>query len=273
MRSYLLYLPPGYRETTRYPLVLNFHGHGSSPHLQERVSGFTTLAREHKFIVAYPWGDTGPDGHTGWDTGLTGRPQTNDVLFVSDLLNHLQATLCIDSLRIFATGFSNGGGMTNLLACELSGRIAAFAPVSGSYPPVPGGCHPSRPVPILEFHGTADPLVPYTGNPVRREPPITFWLEQWAARDGCAQDASTFYRSQNATGQQWAHCQGNAIVIGYRIRGEDHRWPHILISLRLGNGPGQYTASQVIWYFFLAHPLPSAQNPVMAGTTVTPGKM
>jgi polyhydroxybutyrate depolymerase len=66
----------------------------------------------------------------------------NDILFVSDLLTHLQGMLCIDPYHIYAPGFSNGGGMTNLLACRLAERIAAFAPVSGSYPPVPGGCHP-----------------------------------------------------------------------------------------------------------------------------------
>ena len=260
LRSYLLYLPPDYRETTRYSLVLNFHGHGSNPFIQQRVSGFTTLARQQGFIVAYPWGAIGPDRSTGWDTGLPGRAQVDDVLFASDLLNHLQATLCVDPQRIFATGFSNGGGMTNLLACTLDERIAAFAPVSGSYPPVPGGCHPQRPVPILEFHGTADRIVPYAGNARRREPEIPLWLQQWASRDVCAQGPTMFYRYRSVTGQEWTHCQGGVVVIGYRIPGEGHLWPLVLIHLRPGNLSAPYTAAQVIWSFFQAHPLLSSMR-------------
>jgi len=260
MRSYLLYLPPDYRETTQYPLVLDFHGYGSNPFIQARVSGFTTLAREQNFIVAYPWGAIGPDRNIGWATGLPGRAHVNDVLFVSDVLRHLQATVCINPQRIFATGFSNGGGMTNLLACKLAGRIAAFAPVSGSYPPAPGGCTPRRPVSILEFHGTADPIVPYMGSHRRKEPPIMLWLQQWASRDGCTKGPSMFYRSQNVIGEEWTSCRGGVVVIGYRILGEGHWWPHILINLRSGNALASYTASQVIWSFFQAHPLPSSRK-------------
>jgi polyhydroxybutyrate depolymerase len=257
MRAYLLYLPPDYRSMARTPLVLNFHGHSGNPFTQQGTSGFTTLARTQGFIVVYPWGTSGSDGRMGWSTGLPGHPHTNDVLFVSDLLNHLQAMLCIDPQRIYATGFSNGGGMTNLLACQLSRRIAAFAPVSGSYPPLPGGCRPQRPVPILEFHGTADPTVRYTGNPRLGEPPIPLWLQQWSRRDGCTQSTS-FYRTRRIVGVAWTHCQGNAIVIGYRILGEGHRWPHLLINLQPDSNVS--TASQVIWSFFQAHPLPALRE-------------
>jgi len=254
-RSYLLYLPPDYRSTSRYPLVLNFHGYGSNTFQQAQQSAFTALAREQDFIVAYPQGLPGPGGRTGWATGLPLRPPVNDVLFVSDLLSHLQATLCINPLRIYATGFSNGGGMTDLLACKLARRIAAFAPVSGSYPPAPGGCDARRPAPIMEFHGTADPVVPYKGNPLKREPPIAFWLRQWASRDGCTKGPITFYRSGNVIGEEWTGCKGNAVVIGYRILGEGHRWPTVLFNIHTGNGVYPSTASEVIWSFFQAHPL------------------
>jgi polyhydroxybutyrate depolymerase len=130
-RTYLLHVPSGYQADSSEAVVLNFHGHGSNAIQQERRSGMSLLADQQGFIAVYPQGVVGPDGWTGWATGLRGRPQVNDVLFVSDLLNHLQSVLCIDPLRIYATGFSNGGGMTNVLACTLAGRLAAFAPVSG----------------------------------------------------------------------------------------------------------------------------------------------
>src|SRR5947209_746090 len=156
-RTYLLHVPSGYQANSSEVLVLNFHGHGSNAIQQEHRSGMSLLADQQGFIAVYPQGVVGPAGRTGWATGARGRPQVNDVLFVSDLLNPLQGILCIDALRIYAIGFSNGAGMTNVLACTLAGRLAAFAFVSGSYPPYPGGCHPIRPVPLLEFHGTSDP--------------------------------------------------------------------------------------------------------------------
>lgn len=254
-RSYLLYLPPGYHSTAKDALVLNFHGHGSNAIQQAYRTAFTSLANRQGFIIAYPQGVIGPDGSTGWATGLASRPEVNDVLFVSDLLSRLQATLCIDPLRIYATGFSNGGGMTNLLACTLDERIAAFAPVSGSFPPAPGRCHPQRPVPMMEFHGTADHVVPYTGNHKRSLPPISLWLQQWAARNGCTRGPINFYKSQDVIGEKWTACKGNATVIGYRILGEGHTWPTVLFNIRTGNDVSTSSASALIWSFFQSHPL------------------
>ena len=87
-RSYLLHIPRGYHDTVGQPLVLNFHGHGSSALQQQYRTGFSILADTYDVIVAYPQGVVGPDHHTGWDTGPQRNPSTNDVLFVSDLLNH-----------------------------------------------------------------------------------------------------------------------------------------------------------------------------------------
>ncbi len=262
-RTYLLHVPSGYQAHSSEAVVLNFHGHGSNAMQQERRSGMSLLADQQGFLVIYPQGVVGPDGRTGWATGARGRLQVNDVLFVSDLLNHLQSVLCIDPLRIYATGFSNGGGMTNVLACTLAGRLAAFAPVSGSYPPYPGGCHPVRPVPLLEFHGTADRVVPYNGSERHQFPPILAWLEGWATRDGCTMGSTVFYTQENVTGLEWTHCRGNATVVDFRIQGEGHRWPSVRfnISFNVSGGTTGTTvkalsASALIWSFFQQHPLP-----------------
>ena len=138
-RTYLLHVPTGYQASSSAAVVLDFHDHGSNASQQEHRSGMSFLSNQQGFIAVYPQGVVGPDWQTGWATGARNSPQVNDVLFVSDLLNHLQAILCIDLRRIYATGFSNGGGMTDVLACTLAGRLAAFAAVSGSYPPYPGG--------------------------------------------------------------------------------------------------------------------------------------
>jgi len=263
-RTYLLHVPAGYQAHTSEALVLNFHGHGSNAMQQERRSGMSLLADQQGFMVVYPQGVVGPDGQTGWDTGLSARPRVNDILFVSDLLTHLQSVLCINPLRIYATGFSNGGGMTNVLACTEASRLAAFAPVSGSYPPYPGGCHPLRPVPLLELHGTADRVVPYNGSESRQLPSILAWLQGWAARDGCTVGPTVFYAQGNVTALVWTHCQGNATVVSFRIQGEGHRWPSVRFNIRFNASGGTagstgqaLSASALIWSFFQQHPLVS----------------
>ena len=113
-----------------------------------------------------------PEPHWNFTTlGPLGPGAPDDVAFIDDLLNAVEAELCIDSARVFSTGFSVGAGLSVRLACDLSDRIAAIAPVSGVYfPPfnprrIPEpGCLSTRPVPVIAFHGTADPGVPFEGG-------------------------------------------------------------------------------------------------------------
>jgi polyhydroxybutyrate depolymerase len=215
------------------------------------MTGLSVLADHSDLIVVYPEGTSSPAQHIRWGTGSPDDPTTDDVLFVSDLLNHLQAALCIDEHRIYASGFSNGGGMVGVLACALAGRIAAFAAVSGSFytpssgaPTLLSGCHPTRPVPILDIHGTADEKVAYAGDPTQGLPPIQQWVQDWAARDGCQQGPTAFLTQAQVTAEQWSDCQGNATVIHYRIIGGRHLWPTTVLP-----------ATTVIWQFFQSHPL------------------
>jgi polyhydroxybutyrate depolymerase len=252
LRFFRLHLPTRYQSTRAMPLVLSFHGHGSDMLVEERLTGFSALANRHGFVVAYPQGTVGPDGETGWATGPRKDPTVNDVRFVSDLLTHLQTTLCIDPRRIYATGFSNGGGMTALLACTMAGRVAAFAPVSGSYYPPASGCHPGRPAPILEIHGTADTVVPYLGSFLLRLPSIADWLAGWAQRDGCASQPVVFLQRGNVFGERWFACKGAAVVIHYRIAGGKHVWPPFLVAPGM---PRPLNTTDLIWGFFQVHSL------------------
>lgn len=254
-RAYRLHIPSGYRDTVQQALVMNFHGHGSDAIYQEQLTGMSQLANQDDFIVVYPQGTVGPDHNTGWDTGPWNYPHVNDVLFVSDLLNHMESTLCVNPQRVYATGFSNGGSLTNVLACKLSDRIAAFAIVSGGMHPVAGGCDPSRPVSIMEFHGTNDHVVPYTGNLQNDdEPPIAQWLASWAVRNGCMQDPRVFFNRNGILGEQWSSCQAGAVIIHYRIRGEPHEWPTVDFT---SVGGHVVNATDLIWQFFQEHPLPA----------------
>lgn len=159
----------------------------------------------------------------------------NDVTFTLELLEHLESTYCIDSSRIYATGKSNGGGFTGILACDADAtkRIAAFAPVSGAFyldadqEPLP--CNPSRkPVPLMEFHGYSDTTIPYKGGINTRgnanTTDVVTYLNDWAQRDGfgVAANTTTYLCSRNrkVTRHSWED-----VVVHYNYTNVAHDWP------------------------------------------------
>ena len=252
-RIYRVHVPLGYNPQRAISVVLSFHGFGGSALGQERGTGFSLLADQLDFLAVYPqglingingkpfWADVGPI-----DFGI------DDVEYVSNVLDDLQKHFCVDPARIYATGFSNGGGMTNFLACRLSGRIAAFAPMSGDYYNPPGGCHPGRPIALLETHGSADPLVRYNGIPASVNaawplPSIPQWLQQWAQRDSCTGGPIVFYQVPPVVGEQWTHCKDNVSIVHYRVNGGGHAGPPPI--------KGQSSAA-IIWQFFQHYTLP-----------------
>lgn len=142
MRRYWLHVPAHYTSTRSTPLVLAFHGGcGTGPGMQ-RSTGLSAVADRQGFLVAYPQalGQDHGRGPPGWDASEPRDPFANgidDGLYVSDVLNALQAGYCVDPARIAATGISNGGSMAGYLACVLAGRIADFAPVEGVFFQIP----------------------------------------------------------------------------------------------------------------------------------------
>jgi polyhydroxybutyrate depolymerase len=248
-REYTVHLPAHYDPRRPYPLVLSFHGHKRTSQYQEELSGFSALDA----IAVYPQGLIGTDGESAW-TGAPYSAAADDVLFTSDLLTRLQRTLCVDPARIFAAGKSNGGGFVGVLACRLPGRIAAFAPVSGAFYPQGGACDPNRPAPILDFHGTADPTIPYPGNPAKGLPAIPDWLAAWSTRDGCRPDPVTWTPVDGVVARKWLGCDRHGALEHYRVEGAGHVWP----STRPNNDsatPAAIDATPVIWRFFRTHPL------------------
>lgn len=247
-RFFRLHIPSGYNSKDKYPLVLNFHGHSNSAVNQERITGMSLLANQAGFIVAYPQGSVGADGYTGWNTGPKNYPHTNDLRFTTDIVHSIQSQLCVAARRIYAAGFSNGGGMTNVLACKMADTFAAVAVVSGGIHPVEGGCHPARPVPFLEIHGTADAVVPYNGNVLNdQEPPVQQTLSNWSKLDGCATHPVTFSSQPGLLTETWKQCHDGASVVHYRLSGGVHAWPNP------ARGPGidrhSIDATDVIWNF------------------------
>lgn len=254
-RMYRVYLPSSYSNLVPHALILNFHGYGGSAFSQEHDSGFDTIADANNAIVVYPEGSEDNHGMRGWNTGLHPSITADDVLFVSDMLNQLQGNLCINQNQIFATGFSNGGGFVNMLACTLSNRIAAFAPVSGSYVTSFKNCNVDRPVSLMEIHGSADTVVPYQGNTTDHEPPILSWATSWAKHDSCHQKPSISDTTKNMIKYSWTGCKNQATIINYKLLGGEHEWPDIRISLSKNGQSKKMTINNLIWQFFQQHSL------------------
>ena len=230
------------------PLVIVFHGFMGSPTEVEDDSGMTGVAEDEGFAVVYPEG-LGRPRRWRSDPRLGG----GDVAFVRDLVALLDEAYGIDPARIYAAGMSNGGGMAARLACDASGVVAAVAGVAGAY--FAGDCDPVRPVPVIAFHGDADPIVPYEGRG-RLLPPVEGWAGEWAARNGCDSEPTLGAVATDVTTLRWAGCAAGADVVLYTVAGGRHGWPG---SQRTGEYLGStdsVDASHLIWEFFAAHPMP-----------------
>lgn len=258
-REYWIHVPQGYSPSRPTPLVLVFHGGGGTAIGMEAATGWSAFADTHNLLVVYPQGlpySALGQGFTTWaatgplDTFVNG---VDDLLFVSNLLDALQRLYCVAPQRIYATGFSAGGAMTAFLTCGLTGRIAAFAPMSGDAYQFKGGCFPQHPTSILEFHGSADHGEQYAGFPAREDPDwrrmgVLEWLTAWAQRDGCAARPTRFFDQSPAIGEQWPGCKHGFMIAHYLVMGLGHTMPPPLAGR---------SAVEMIWDFFQAHPLQS----------------
>jgi polyhydroxybutyrate depolymerase len=266
-RTVLLHLPTGYTDSQKTPLVLNLHGSESSAAAQMVFTGMNVTADADGFIVAYPQAAIA-DG-TGYDWNVPGQPllgggsvpanAPNDVAFLQQTITTLEASLCIDTTRIFVTGFSGGARMTSQLGCDLSNVVAAIAPVSGLRFPAP--CAATRFVPVMAFHGTADPVDPYDGNGG------AYWTysvptaaQRWAAFEGCSSAPAATQPQSDLRLTTYTGCKDGSSVSLYTIVGEGHEWPggpHLGRAYTdiLGAQSNAINADNTMWQFFSAHPL------------------
>jgi polyhydroxybutyrate depolymerase len=230
------------------PLVIVLHGFLGNPTEVEEDTGMTGVAEEEGFAVVYPEGYGRP---RRWRSDP--RLGDLDVAFVRDLVELVGGAFAIDRARVYAAGMSNGGGMAARLACNASDLVAAVAGVAGAY--FTGDCEPGRPVPVIAFHGDADPIVPYEGRG-RLLPPVEDWAGEWAARNGCGAEPTVGAAAVGVTTLRWTGCAAGADVVLYTVAEGRHVWPGSERTGEYLGSAGSVDASQLIWEFFAAHPMP-----------------
>ncbi|MGE5181380.1 MAG: alpha/beta hydrolase family esterase [Acidobacteriota bacterium] len=249
-----VHVPASYDPANPMPLVMNFHGFTSDAIQEAVLSQMTAKADAAGFVVIYPYGTGAP---LSWDAGACcGQAVQNhvdDIGFVKDVIATAEDRLCIDDARIYATGMSNGGFLSHRIGCELADRIAAIAPVAG----VNGmaTCNPSRPMPVIHFHGTADPLVPYTGSTSLGFISVADSFAAWGARDGCTGDPVETFRNGDSHCATYQQCAGGAEVTLCTVDNGGHTWPGGLPVPSLGYTTTDLSATDAMWEFFQAHPL------------------
>jgi polyhydroxybutyrate depolymerase len=254
-RYYFLTVPESYSPDEPLPLLLVFHGYTSSARYIRRYSGFDALAEQEGFIAVYPQG-TLLDDKTHWNVGgWTLQSTTDDVDFVETLIDHLTGEYAIDAERIYATGMSNGGYMSFLLGCQVSDRIAAIASVTGSMTTQTyNKCDPERPVPVLQFHGTTDPTVPYEGDE-RWTMPIDDVLMFWKSFNHTKvlpdpQPIPDIDPEDGSTVEHYVYDNANTgiAVEHYKVIGGEHDWFGV-------RGNKDIQATQIIWEFLSKYDL------------------
>jgi polyhydroxybutyrate depolymerase len=260
-RTYLVHVPPG----SPHGLVLNLHGGGGTGAGQRGLTDFDSVADVNNLLVVYP------DGYDkSWNDGRGASPASrrhvDDVGFLVALVSKLQSDYNIAPGRVFAAGMSNGGFMSNKLACDRADVFAAIASVAGTLG-VAVACNPSRPVSVLDAHGTADPVVPFKGGSVRgrggvsHSISVSTLVDKWRSVDGCQGDPTkqelpdvgdgTFVRRFDSTA-----CADSTEVVFYQIDNGGHTWPggkQYLPKAIIGPTTRGFDASEAIAQFFLAH--------------------
>jgi polyhydroxybutyrate depolymerase len=173
----------------------------------------------------------------------------------------LQQKYSIDTNRVYANGLSNGGGMSCLLACKLSQRIAAIGSVSGAYLLPRDEWNAPRHVPVILFHGTEDPLVPFHGGPSKvfhvPFPDVPQWVHWLGTNYGCGPEPARLPDSGKANGVRYTGGTNTADVVFYTLNGGGHTWPggKKMPRLLVGHTPQDISATRLMWDFFQQHPV------------------
>jgi polyhydroxybutyrate depolymerase len=250
-RTYIVYLPTSYTSTSNMPLVFVLHGFTQTANGIMSYSGFNAIAEANKFIAVYP---NGTGTLQSWNANI-GIGGVNDLGFLHALLDTMLAKYSINATRVFACGFSNGGFMSNRLACQ-STRFKAIAGVGGTMTePTFNACNPTIKIPVLQIHGTADAIVAYGGT-VGTSASVDNTIAFWNGKNNCPTTYSNTMLpdivTEGSTVERFEYkpCSANTEVQLLKVINGGHQWPGATGISGLGNLNMDINASQEIWNFF-----------------------
>jgi polyhydroxybutyrate depolymerase len=254
-RTFIEHVPAGFAAGARYPAIIAFPGRGESASELEAYSQLDSTGA----IVLYAQGLPGADGQPSWESTPYQDASAHDYEFATDLVQLLSSATCVDLNRIDMTGKSDGAGFAASAACGLP-QVAAVATISGAFYLGQNHCAAGgHPLPVLNMHGTGDPVVPYDGSRARGLYATGSWLALWRQRDQCTGPGTDQSIAPDVIRTTWGSCIDGTEVVNYRIIGGGHTWPGATVP---SSGPGATThaidAAQVMAAFFAAHPWPGA---------------
>ena len=267
-RSFLLYLPTGYDSGKPLPLVLVLHGAFSSAGQTEEETGFSRLAEQEKFIVAYPEG-VGLFGlFQHWNAGHCCGPAVadgvDDVAFLDEVVTAVRQRFAVDANRIYLAGMSNGGMLAYRYGSLRAGGLAGIAVVSGAAGSSAAGGEPSldlalpgTPVAVIGLHGLADESIPVAGSNGtgggRSYLPVAAAVDFWGRANGCVQPLRRPAPGIAATELlSFGECRSGRAVEFYLLPEWGHRWPapYFTGQLPAGHPLRNFDATAEIWRFF-----------------------
>lgn len=282
-RWFLLTTPTEHDGETPIPLVFDFHGLAEGANVHARMTEMAAFGSKEGFAVVMPHGE---GDVPRWEV-VPDLEQNEDLQFVSELLDQLEAELCIDTSRVYATGLSNGAFMSSVLACTMSDRFVAVAPIAGVIHPE--GCEPTRPVPVFAIHGTADGILLFNGGVGERLNEVLGGAERgelppadesglpeadldgegypanvraWAETDGCSDEPPTDEDITETVMVRTYDCPPEGAVEFAVVDGGGHSWPGSEFSQQVANAVGttdtSIDANELIWAFFQRFSMPQA---------------
>jgi len=268
-RNYLVHTPPGWQPGTPVPIVIALHGMLQSEEGMNEYLGLNQVADREGFVVIYPHGlgNAWKDGRAPQLRMTFWSPPSDDVEFLSKLVETLVEKRFADPSRVYLMGLSNGGYMVYRMACERPELFAAFATLSAT---VPGyyvnSCKPSRSVPLLMINGTADMIVPFFGNGLGGSMsllPVTQTAKLFAKLNGCEKPSEAPVPGRGSFGGTsvtliyWNNCRDQSAVVLFRVNGGGHQSPSIgsgrvtpMGLQMLGMRNHDIDAAEEVWAFF-----------------------
>jgi polyhydroxybutyrate depolymerase len=227
---YEVYRPAGLSKAKPVPLVIGIGGSATRD-----GSGLNSFADRYGFVAAYPYPfqiNVPPNEDAS---------QTARIKYISDIIDELQATQNIDPTRVYVTGASKSGIESYRVACRLADKVTAIGSVAGALLTKEfAACHPTRPISVMEVHGTADTAVPYGGNQFYE--PAATTMAFFRKVDGCPTQSTVSTRGRVAI-ETWGPCKARTAVRLITYTGGDHGWPR--------NNEIDTTAE--LWSFFSQH--------------------